>query len=37
MVSVQELQTRIRELEIENAILDEMSDGVLAIDLNKQV
>lgn len=37
MVSVEQLQQRIYELEAENAILDDMSDGILAIDSSKRV
>lgn len=37
MASIQQLQARIQELETENAILDEMTDGVLAIDINRSV
>ncbi len=37
MPSVEQLQEHIQQLELENAILDEMSDGVLAVDATKRV
>ncbi len=37
MASNLELQTRIEQLEAENAILDEMSDGVIAVDSDMRV
>ena len=37
MESYEDLQARIQQLEAENAILDEMSDGVVAVDINMQI